>query len=226
MPLQNILNFPMVSSKSFEVADQPLGFWKIPSVSKVLNVTMSEDARAALDRWQANLIAQLGEQGFQEHKASKFYDCVNHVSDISFSTFPCRSATQGFTIPCCDSRTSLWQASRSNPRTRGLLVESLKSAARHWKSLESGEPCLPPCPSVQRNHRLCCWIQVSCVLINLITFSDIKNQLEESLWLLNGKSLTEGSLSSSTHMMLHSRWLLTLEPLILTALIQRKYEKT
>jgi hypothetical protein len=74
VPLQNILNFPMVSSKSFKVADQPLGFWKIPSVSKVLNVTMSEDARAALDRWQANLVAQLGEQGFQEHKASKFYD--------------------------------------------------------------------------------------------------------------------------------------------------------
>jgi hypothetical protein len=74
VPLQNILNFPMISSKPFEVADQPLNIWKIPSVTKVLNVTMSADSRAALDRWQANLVAQLGEQGFQEHKASTFYD--------------------------------------------------------------------------------------------------------------------------------------------------------
>jgi hypothetical protein len=89
VPLQNILNFPMVSNKSSsEVADQPLGFWKIPSVSKVLNVTMPEDARAALDRWQANLVAQLGEQGFQEHKASKFYKKESKIlcPIIHFST--------------------------------------------------------------------------------------------------------------------------------------------
>lgn len=80
--LENILNFPMViSSVSSVVSEQPLGLWKIPSVSKVLNATMSEEARAALDRWKANLVAQLGEQGFQDHKSSQlncyFNFCVH-----------------------------------------------------------------------------------------------------------------------------------------------------
>ncbi|XP_069686853.1 mitochondrial genome maintenance exonuclease 1-like [Periplaneta americana] len=38
-----------------------------PSVSKILNATMSESSLAALKRWRQNLISELGEEGFLIH---------------------------------------------------------------------------------------------------------------------------------------------------------------
>lgn len=46
--------------------------YKYPSVTKILNLTMSEASKSALFRWRNRLIAELGEEKFQEHHASKF----------------------------------------------------------------------------------------------------------------------------------------------------------
>lgn len=38
-----------------------------PSVSKILNATMSDSSRAALKRWRQKMISELGEEGFLNH---------------------------------------------------------------------------------------------------------------------------------------------------------------
>jgi hypothetical protein len=38
-----------------------------PSVSKILNATMSESSRAALKKWRQKMISELGEEGFLNH---------------------------------------------------------------------------------------------------------------------------------------------------------------
>lgn len=45
---------------------------KYPSVTKILNSTMSEDAKAMLDRWKKRMIAQMGEEGFEIYKQGIF----------------------------------------------------------------------------------------------------------------------------------------------------------
>ncbi|GLH10451.1 Mitochondrial genome maintenance exonuclease 1 [Gryllus bimaculatus] len=39
-----------------------------PSVSRILNATLSDSSRAALQKWKENLIAELGEEGFQKYQ--------------------------------------------------------------------------------------------------------------------------------------------------------------
>lgn len=54
----------------------------LPSVSKILNATMSEGARMALQKWRSNLIEQLGEEGFlrynqgQMSQGARFHELV------------------------------------------------------------------------------------------------------------------------------------------------------
>jgi len=43
----------------------------LPSVSKILNVTMPQEQAEALEKWQAKMIAQLGVEGFRMYKESK-----------------------------------------------------------------------------------------------------------------------------------------------------------
>ena len=43
-----------------------------PSVSKILNVSMSDENRAILEKWEARMIEKLGEAGFKEYKAKTF----------------------------------------------------------------------------------------------------------------------------------------------------------
>ncbi|CAH0386574.1 unnamed protein product [Bemisia tabaci] len=45
--------------------------YKYPSVTKILNLTMSEASKSALFRWRNRLIAELGEEKFQEHHAKQ-----------------------------------------------------------------------------------------------------------------------------------------------------------
>jgi len=44
----------------------------VPSVSKVLKTTMSEESKEILDKWEEKQIAVLGEEGFQKYKADIF----------------------------------------------------------------------------------------------------------------------------------------------------------
>lgn len=43
----------------------------LPSVTNILNVTMSEKSKAALERWKKNMIEKLGEDGFAEYSRGK-----------------------------------------------------------------------------------------------------------------------------------------------------------
>ena len=44
----------------------------LPSVSKILKATMSEESKKALDRWKERMILQLGEDGFQKYQQETF----------------------------------------------------------------------------------------------------------------------------------------------------------
>lgn len=48
------------------------GYQRLPSVSKILEATMSEENRRVLERWKAKMIKQLGEEGFEEYRKELF----------------------------------------------------------------------------------------------------------------------------------------------------------
>lgn len=67
-PVVSILNMSS-SSKQFDTRKDGLLY---PSVSKVLNATMSDSSRAALKRWRQKMISELGEEGFLNHYRGMF----------------------------------------------------------------------------------------------------------------------------------------------------------
>jgi hypothetical protein len=87
--IRNIPNFPLLneskdvermtpagsilsmssSTKLFDARKECLLY---PSVSKILNATMSDSSRAALKRWRQKMIAELGEEGFLNHYRGMF----------------------------------------------------------------------------------------------------------------------------------------------------------
>ncbi|XP_065346671.1 mitochondrial genome maintenance exonuclease 1-like [Cloeon dipterum] len=83
-----ITGFPMLNIAKQVIKIPPsLNLWKVPSVTKILSATMSESSKAALEKWKANLIAQLGLEGFQEYqknlflRGSQFHSVIqNHLS--------------------------------------------------------------------------------------------------------------------------------------------------
>lgn len=52
----------------------------LPSVTNILNVTISEQSKAALERWKKNMIEKLGEDGFNEYSKGKL-----HIFKIGFN---------------------------------------------------------------------------------------------------------------------------------------------
>ena len=44
----------------------------LPSVTRILQATMSEESRTVLARWEAKMIRELGEEGFRQHKKENF----------------------------------------------------------------------------------------------------------------------------------------------------------
>lgn len=71
--LKSILNYPLVCKKNDLVTTEL--FEKnahLPSVSKVLQSTMSASSRFALKRWKLAKIAELGEEGFRKYQAEVF----------------------------------------------------------------------------------------------------------------------------------------------------------
>jgi hypothetical protein len=82
--VRNIPTFPLLNeSKNTESMMPAKSVWNIlpsteyvsnrkdyllyPSVSKILNATMSDSSRAALKRWRQKMISELGEEGFLNH---------------------------------------------------------------------------------------------------------------------------------------------------------------
>jgi len=45
---------------------------RLPSVSKIIQATMPPDQREILDRWEQNMIEELGEEGFRQYKEDLF----------------------------------------------------------------------------------------------------------------------------------------------------------
>ncbi|XP_059480191.1 mitochondrial genome maintenance exonuclease 1-like [Neocloeon triangulifer] len=69
----NMLRFPMINSSN-QIVRLPatVNLKHIPYVTRVISGTMSEESKAALERWESNLTATLGKDGFQKHKAELF----------------------------------------------------------------------------------------------------------------------------------------------------------
>jgi hypothetical protein len=63
VPTESILNV----SSSTEQVNNKRDYLLYPSVSKILNATMSESSRAALKKWRQKMISELGEEGFINH---------------------------------------------------------------------------------------------------------------------------------------------------------------
>ncbi|XP_018023612.1 uncharacterized protein LOC108679495 [Hyalella azteca] len=62
--------FHTMVNGSFAGAPQP--YKKVPSVSHILSSTMSDASLAILAKWEAQMIAKLGVQGFQDYKQELF----------------------------------------------------------------------------------------------------------------------------------------------------------
>lgn len=67
--LKSITSYSMMSDKLSERQLNEILFDKrLPSISKVLQATMPESARIALERWKLGKIAELGEAGFNRYQ--------------------------------------------------------------------------------------------------------------------------------------------------------------
>lgn len=96
--IRNITSFPLWNEEKKEdlvlsAGDAPLNFPRdnkeflsYPSVTRILNATMSDASRTALEKWKKKLVAELGEEGFEEFHRGKqslrVYNCV--LSDTAF----------------------------------------------------------------------------------------------------------------------------------------------
>lgn len=96
--LRNVLTVPPFGMVDWTGAvDMPLlpdGMKKLPSVTKILQSTMSESSRKALLQWKLLKIAELGEDGFNEMQQSELYVKINryfnYVAFCGFSAFHTR----------------------------------------------------------------------------------------------------------------------------------------
>lgn len=69
--LQAILKYPMVCAKADTTQMEQLLYdrsIRLPSISRILQATMSDAARAALKKWKLNKIDELGYDGFQQYQ--------------------------------------------------------------------------------------------------------------------------------------------------------------
>lgn len=57
------------------VLNRGKGRSSVPSVTRILQQTLSPDQIFYLDRWRRRMIAELGEEGFKQYNQSKFYCC-------------------------------------------------------------------------------------------------------------------------------------------------------
>ena len=83
--LSKITSFPLfntdISLNSNKVSVEDIksigifedGYKSLPSVKKILNETMPESSKIALETWKKKMILQLGESGFEEHQKGNLY---------------------------------------------------------------------------------------------------------------------------------------------------------
>lgn len=69
--LRSIINHPLIGTKASTLEVNNVltdRTTHLPSISKVLQATMSDSARIALQRWKLKMIAELGEDGFRQYE--------------------------------------------------------------------------------------------------------------------------------------------------------------
>lgn len=82
--LNDILNFPISSSSKddtdnwnsneiLKLTPQNSSDYSLPGVTRVLNETMSDQAKLMLARWKEKMIKELGEDGFNRYHQGKLY---------------------------------------------------------------------------------------------------------------------------------------------------------
>ncbi|KAK6181355.1 hypothetical protein SNE40_009226 [Patella caerulea] len=92
-PLNFVLNYPLIPNSSegsveferFSTEVDKFCLQYTPSVSKILNKTMSAKNRYFLERWKKKMIEEMGEEGFKHHqeetlrKGINFHACVQQI---------------------------------------------------------------------------------------------------------------------------------------------------
>lgn len=88
----NAENYKTFSSVSFETTVQETPKRDLPSVTKILNVTMSEKSRLILENWKKGMIKKLGEDGFNKYtKGIVQFLSMIHIFEVKICyCFTCR----------------------------------------------------------------------------------------------------------------------------------------
>lgn len=93
--LDSILNYPLICKKGSKsqqedlIADTSI---QIPSISKVLQATMPESSRFALQKWKLGKVAELGLDGFKQyekeslHRGKEFHSAIECF--LKFGKYP------------------------------------------------------------------------------------------------------------------------------------------
>lgn len=83
-----------IATVSSEIIVQEIPKRVLPSVTNILNVTMSEKSKTALENWKKNMIKKLGEDGFNKYSKGK----IHHIfikkkkTSLLFVTHLCNAA--------------------------------------------------------------------------------------------------------------------------------------
>lgn len=72
VPLKTNINVSNTSDSILTIGMFDGGYQRLPSVSKILEATMSEENRRILEKWKAKMIKELGEEGFEEYKKGEY----------------------------------------------------------------------------------------------------------------------------------------------------------
>ena len=73
----------------------------LPSVTRILQATMSEESRTVLARWEAKMIRELGEEGFRQHK-KEVQDCNDEADRLYAKAKTLEDGEDEFAFHDCD----------------------------------------------------------------------------------------------------------------------------
>lgn len=107
----------------------PDGMQKLPSVTKILQATMSETSRKALLQWKLLKIAELGEDGFNEMQQSELW--IRKIETLIICSF-CGFSSFNTRFWISFSIANVFQHKRTSKRCNGSRFTALDK--REWHS--------------------------------------------------------------------------------------------
>lgn len=119
--LKSILTYPLVCEKATNEIMKNIDSYALPSVGKVIQSTMSEGQRRALENWKNSKIAELGQEGFLQLQKTTFETgSLFHKSIENFLLHK----TEPENIPTIQNLWGSVKQSLGEVETQPLLVET------------------------------------------------------------------------------------------------------